>query len=284
LIIEQPIISRKNSERSASVRPALLGLIVLFVAVLAVFFSSTRRDRNSSGTQPLFVYCAASVKPPLEASSREYQKRYGVQIDLSFGGSQTLLANVALSGLGDLYIPADDSYIDLARQKGFISEVLPLAEMTAILATAKSQKIESLADLIKSNLTIAQANPDAAAIGKLVRNKLPSVQWEALRMRTSVFTASVTEAANDVKLGAVQAAVIWDAMSPQYADLKLVHLPELEPVKAKIALAVLKCSRQPAAALRFARFLAAPDGGLPHFERNGFRIVQGQKSNEASAN
>src|SRR5439155_7786243 len=68
LIIEQPIISRKNSERSASVRPALLGLIVLFVAVLAVFFSSTRRDRNSSGTQPLFVYCAASVKPPLEAA------------------------------------------------------------------------------------------------------------------------------------------------------------------------------------------------------------------------
>jgi len=250
---------------------------------VAVLLSHLRSVRENPPSQPLFVYCAASVKPPLEAAAREYQKRYGAQIELTFGGSQTLLANVALSGLGDLYVPADDSYINLAREKNLVGEVLPLAEMTAILAMAKDQKVESLVELLKITLTIAQANPDAAAIGKLVREKLQPAQWEALRRRTSVFTATVTEAANDVKLGAVQAALIWDAMSPQYAELKLVHLPELEPVKARIAVAVLRCSHQPAAALRFARFLAASDGGLPHFDRNGFRAVQGEKWNEGSA-
>ena len=284
LIIKQPILSRKSFERSASVRATWVVVIAVFLPVVALFFSCTRSARNSSATEPLLVYCAASVKPPLEAAAREYQKRYGVQIDLTFGGSQTLLANVSLSRLGDLYIPADDGYIDLARRKELIGEALPLAEMTAILATIKNQNIQSLADLINSKLTIAQANPDAAAIGKLVREKLSPAQWEALRTRTSVFTATVTEAANDVKLGAVQAALIWDAMSPQYADLKLIHLPELEPVKAKIAVAVLKCSRQSTAALRFAHFLAAADGGLPHFARNGFRVVQGEKWNERSAN
>ena len=167
LIIEQPIISRNNCLRSASVRAASVVVIALFVAVVAAFFAYTRSDRNSSATEPLLVYCAASVKPPLEAAAREYQKRYGAKIELTFGGSQTLLANVSLSRLGDLYIPADDSYIDLARRKELIGEALPLAEMSAILATIKNQNIQSLADLINSKLTIAQANPDAAAIGKL---------------------------------------------------------------------------------------------------------------------
>jgi len=284
MISEQPAEVQQNRKRSASARMALVSLAALLIAIVAVLLSHSRSRRESPASERLFVYCAASVKPPLEGAAREYQKRYGTQIELTFGGSQTLLANVALSGLADHFNPADDRYIELARQKNLVRDVLPLAEMTAILATSKDQKIDSLADLIKSKLTIAQANPDAAAIGKLVREKLPPAQWEALRARTSVFTATVTEAANDVKLGAAQAAVIWDAMSAQYTDLKLVHLPELEPVKAKIAVAVLKCSRQPEAALRFARFLAAADGGLPQFERNGFRIIPGQKWSGRSAN
>ena len=287
LAIQVPLMTREGptelQQPDAYTRMALVSLIALFVAIVAVWLGYLQSHQTPGGER-LFVYCAASVKPPLEAAAREYQKKYGAQIELTLGGSQTLLANVSISGLGDLYIPADDSYIALARQKNLVGEVLPLAEMTAILATAKDQKIQSLAELIKGKLTIAQANPDAAAIGKLVREKLPPAQWDALRARTSVFTATVTEAANDVKLGAAQAAIIWDAMSPQYTNLNLVHLPELEPVKAKIAVAVLKCSRQSAAALRFARFLASADGGLPHFERNGFRIIRGAKGNEGSSN
>ena len=257
--------------------------MALCIAAALAFFSYSNKPRNSSANQPLFVYCAASVKPPLEAAARAYEKKYRVQVELTFGGSQTLLANAALSGLGDLYVPADDSYIELGRQKNLVAEVVPLAEMTAILATAKGQKIGSLADLLNSKLTIAQANPDAAAIGKLARDKLPKAQWEALRKRTLVFTSTVTEAANDVNLGAVQAALIWDAMAPQYPNLNLVHLPELEAVKSTIAVATLKCSRQPGAALRFARFLGDPTGGLAEFERNGFRIHGSEKSKDRSA-
>ena len=134
---------------------ALVSLIALFIAVVAVWLSSVSCYRKTPAGERLFVYCAASVKPPLEAAAREYQKKHGAQIELTFGGSQTLLANVALSGLGDLYVPADDSYIEMARQKNLVGEVLPLAEMTAVLATAKDQKIKSLADLLKTKLTIA---------------------------------------------------------------------------------------------------------------------------------
>ena len=40
----------------------------------------------------------------------------------------------------------------------------------------------------------------------------------------------------------------------------------------QIEVAVLNQSRDPIAALRFARFVAAPDRGLRHFREAGFRV------------
>jgi ABC-type molybdate transport system substrate-binding protein len=194
-----------------------------------------------------------------------------------------LLANIALTSRGDLYIPADDSYLDGARKKDLIKEVIPLAEMNAVLALKKGSltNIHSLHDLATNSVTLAQANPDAAAIGKLMRERLSKGDWDLLQRHTTVSKPSVTEVANDVKLGTVGGAFIWDAMAPQYAELQIVRLPELEPVKARVALAVLHCSKQPTAALRFARFLSARDKGLKEFERNGYKTVPGDQWSEA---
>jgi ABC-type molybdate transport system substrate-binding protein len=213
----------------------------------------------------------------VEAAARDYERGSGVRVELTFGASQTLLANIVLIKRGDLYIPADDSYLDLARQKQLIAEVAPLAEMTAVLAIKKGfpRKIGSFKDI--TGLTLAQANPDVAAIGKVMREKLPHSEWEALNDQTRVFTTAVTEVANDVKLGAVDAGFIWDAMAAQYPELELIHLPELETIKGKVAAGVLKCSRRRAETLDFLAFLSAPDKGLKQFERNGFKIVPAQK-------
>src|SRR5258706_1222006 len=271
MIARPTIAAGRNSGRTLSTWVSVLAAAVILVFLVALILRA--RSRTAPAPQPLLVHCAAGLKVPVEAVARDYERSTGLRVELTFGGSQTLLANIALSGLGDIFIPADDSYIELAREKNLVTTVLPIAEMTAVLLMPKDQKMTSLSDLLKSDLTIAQANPDAAAIGKLVREKLPKATWEALRTRTAVFTATVTEAANAVKIGSVQAAFIWDAMAQQYPALKTVHLPELDPVKARVALATLKNSRQPETALRFAQFITAPDTGLQQFERNGFKIV-----------
>jgi ABC-type molybdate transport system substrate-binding protein len=63
----------------------------------------------------------------------------------------------------------------------------------------------------------------------------------------------------------------------QCPGLEAVRLPQFDGVSATISVAVLAGCRQPAAALRFARFLAARDRGLPEFEKNGFAVVDGDE-------
>jgi len=229
-------------------------------------------------SKPLLVYCAAGIKDPVEAAAREYEQTYGVPVELQFGGSQTLLANIEVSKRGDLYVPADDYYIQLAREKQLVAEALPLASMTPVLAVAQGnpKKITSLADLLTGKHKICQANPDAAAVGKLTRDALQATgQWDALKEKTLVFKPTVNDVASDVKLGAVDAGIVWNATIKQIAGLEAVPLPQLAGKQAHMSAGVLTSCTQPTAALRFARYLAARDRGLKHMEQFGFTPAEG---------
>ena len=252
------------------------GWKIAFVASVTVFVGLALRIFSGGPAAkpgPLLVYCAAGLRPPLEAA----MKAYDGEIQLQYGGSQTLLANLELTHRGDLYIPADDSYVELARSKGLVAESIPLARMVPVLAVAKGnpKNIGSLSDLLKPEVRLAQANPDAAAVGKLVRAALEKQgKWTALKEKTLVFKPTVNDAANDVKLGSSDAAFVWDATVRQYPELERVSGVSFDSV-ANVPVAVLKSSEAPRSALRFARFLAARDRGLPEFTKNGYTVVDG---------
>jgi molybdate transport system substrate-binding protein len=267
----------RNSGRISSSAALAVGSVALLAGlILALLW---HRDKEAkAGGPPLVVYCAAGVRGPVEIVAREYEKTYGVPVQLQYGGSQTLLANAELVGQGDLYLPADESYLDLARQKKLIAEVIPLAHMEAVLAVRKGnpKKIRSLDDLAREDVKLAQANPDAAAVGKLIRAVLQKAgRWDLIEKRTSVFKPTVNEVANDIRLGSVDAGFIWDVLVRQQADLETVPLTELQGVHGRISVSVLRSSRQAAAALRFARYLGAEDRGLQEFARQHFAPAEG---------
>jgi molybdenum ABC transporter molybdate-binding protein len=233
---------------------------------------------SNVSTGPLIVYCAAGIKEPVEKVANEYTQAYGVPVQLQYGGSQTLLANIEVSKRGDLYLPADDYYIQLARDKKLVDEAIALAKMTPVIAVPQGnpKKIQSLADLLTGNSRISQANPDAAAVGKLTRDALqPAGQWDALKQKTVVFKPTVNDVANDIKVGAADAGIVWDATVRQMAGLEMIAAPELSKRSAHISISVLSGSTQPTAALRFARYLAARDKGLTEFEKTGFQPAEG---------
>lgn len=230
---------------------------------------------------PLLLYCAAGIRKPVQQAVEDYRKEYGVDVQLQFGGSQTLFGQIEVSGKGDLYLPGDDRYVNKGRARGMVKEILPLAVMKAVLAVRKGNPkgVSSVGDLAAGKVAFAQGNPGATAVGKLVQAALQeSGHWEAVKEHTKVFKPTVNEVANDLKLGVVDAAFIWDATARQAEyreDLEIVPLPELEGAQAEVTVGVLASSRRPTAALRFARYLAARDRGLKHFEAKGFAAVEG---------
>jgi molybdenum ABC transporter molybdate-binding protein len=231
--------------------------------------------------EPLVLYCAAGIRPPVEQIVADYQRVYGEAIQIQYGGSNTLLSQTEVSGTGDLYLAADESYTLLGREKGLVRETIPLATMRPVIAVRRGnpKQIRGLDDLLRDDVTTAIANPDQAAIGKTVRRLLQDAgKWDVLQShvtRTGVFKPTVPEVANDVKLGAVDAGIIWDTTVYLYDEMEAVTVPEFNASVSNVTIAVLSSSKQPTRALRFARFLAARDQGLVTFTKHGFQVVEG---------
>jgi molybdate transport system substrate-binding protein len=207
----------------------------------------------------------------------DYERETGHRVEVRYAGSQSILASAELSGQGDLFLPADSSYIDEARGRGMIAQAFPIATMTGVLVVPADnpKNIANWNDLLREGVSIAQAEPDIAAIGKLTREQLTKTgRWELLRARTRTFKGTVNYVANDVALKAVDAGIVWDVVARPMPELKMIELPELAGIQARIEIALLANSKQPLEALKFARYLTASDRGLPRFRECGFARVE----------
>jgi molybdenum ABC transporter molybdate-binding protein len=259
-----------------------VALVVVLSGFLA-FDPQTWFGRKRTRGQAIVVFCAAGLKAPVEAVAWEYQQQYGVEIHLQYGGSNTLLAVLEVSNRADLYLPADDSYVHLARDKSLLDEVLPLARMKPVLAVKKGNpnKIRSLDDLLARDLRVAHANPEAAAVGKIASAALTRAgKWKAFQKHIVVTKPTVTDVAAAVQLGAADAGIVWDVTVNQIEGLETVPVPVFAEASALLSSCIVRSSPQPSAALHFARYLAARDRGLPAFANNGFTVVDGDRWEE----
>ncbi len=248
------------------------------VIIIVGFFTIISCQNKGQPEKSILVYCAAGVKPVVEKVAQNYYKEYGIRVDLQYGGSGTLLSNLRVAKQGDLYLAGDKSYIDEGIAYGFIQETQPLAFMRPVIAVAKGNpnNIRSIEDLAKKDNKVAIANPDAASIGRLTKKLLTnSGQWKSLKENATVFMPTVNEVANSIKIGAIDAGVIWDATAKQYKELDFITVPVFSKSVKNITIGVLKYSKQPTEALKFLRYLSARDKGLPVFKNLGYEPIKG---------
>lgn len=253
-------------------RTILLAVLAIGAIVAALYLP---KEKGPSDRE-LIVYCAAGLKKPVEKAAERYLAETGTQVRLQFGGTGTLLSQIQVSKLGDLFIAADDGSLADAKKKEVIREILPIAIQHPVIAVAKGnpKSIQSLADLKKDGVRLALPNPEAASIGRVTKAVL-GAEWDALAAQAAVTKPTVTEIAADVTLGAVDAAIVWDATVPQFEKLDAVEVPELSKHQENASAAVLASAQSPAAALAFARYLSAPDRGGEAFASAGFQPADG---------
>lgn len=240
--------------------------------------NSGGENSNEASSAGLLLYCAAGIKPPVTQVAEQFEKEIGTAPQIQYGGSGTLLSNLKVAQKGDLYLAADDSYLLQARKEGLVREIIPLAIMKPVIAFAKGnpKNIQSLQDLLREDLNIACATPDAAAVGKLTRELLTEAGiWDKLEPNVKVFEPTVNGIANALKLGSVDVGIIWDAVANQYEEIETLVAPEFEKGTQHVSIGILESSERPTQALKFARYLAARDRGGKVFESMGYPSING---------
>ena len=253
-------------------------IVIASVIAIAALTALLLPQRQAAAGEPLLVYCAAGIKPPVQAIARRYEQETGVKVQLQYGGSGTLLSSLRIAKTGDLFLAGDESYIRIGRDQGLLADSIPLARMRPGIAVRRGNPkgVKSVADLLREDVTVALANPEAASIGKLTQKLLDTAGvWAALKPRVKVFKPTVTDIANDIKLGTVDAGIVWDATAGQYPELEFIDAEPLASASETVTIAILAASHQQAAAMRFARYMSAPDRGGEAFKEHHYEAVPG---------
>ena len=250
--------------------------VILLAAATAALWVMFKHAAQAPGS--LMVFCAAGLKKPVEEIAAAYQQETGTEVRLQYGGTGTLLSQIRVANQGDLFIAADDGALADAEKLDLTREEFQLVRQRPVLAVAKGnpKQITNLQALLTGDIKLALPNPEAASIGRVTK-KLLGPQWEELAAKAAVMKPTVTEIAADLSLGAVDAAIVWDSTIAQFSGLEKVELAELSKHEEFATATVINACKQPAEAMKFARYLAASEKGGTTFQKYGFTAVPGDK-------
>jgi len=265
----------------------IFGILGILSWLLVSNLGSEDRSRGpwvGSKAQELVVYCAAGIRKPVAEAAKAFEEAYGVIVRLDYGSSGELEGKLELERAQnaprcDLYIPADLSFAQRAREKGLIAEHLTLASFQLVLAmdSKKKMTMQSLSSLATSGLRYGICDEKAGAGQKTCEALKAIGLWESTQTAARATFPRVTELAGAIlSSDVIQAGFIWDSTAHQFG-LKIIPTTELENIQSTISANVSAQSRNPTWALRLARYLSAVDKGAAFFAKHHYRPVNGDR-------
>jgi len=175
-------------------------------------------------TDELTVFAGAASKPPTEEVAKLFEKKTGIKVSLTFGGSGFVLSQMALAKKGDIYFPGSSDYMELAKKKGLVypeTERYVVYLVPAInVQKGNPKNIKTLKDLTKEGIRVAIANPEGVCVGlyavEIIEKNLTQKEKQALKRNIANYTESCEKTATAISLKAVDAVIGWRVF--QYWD------------------------------------------------------------------
>ncbi len=241
--------------------------VTLFIAIFLTFFFI---QKVQSSPTRMLIFAGAASKPATEETVRIFQERFGIPVDVIFGGSGFVLSQMKLGKKGDLYFPGSSDFMEVAKREGLVfpdSEKIVVYLVPAINVQKGNPKgIHTIKDLTKEGVRVAIANPETVCVGtyavEIVEKNLDPSHKEKFKKNLVNYTESCEKTANVISLRAVDAVLGWRVF--QYWDperIETIYLkPEEIPRIGYIPIAISKLTQNKDLAQKFVDFLFSPDG------------------------
>ncbi len=262
-------------------------LVLILIATLVMTFlagcqTTNRTETNTIATKELSVFAGSASKPPLNEAAAAFEKKTGVKVYLTYGGSGTVLSQMELAKTGDIYIPGSPDYLAKAEKKQVIdpttTKILAYLVPAICVQPGNPQNILSLSDLAKTGLKVGIGNPDSVCVGLYAVEILDSN-----KLIESVFPNIVTQAtscdatATLISLKSVDAVIGWSVFQdwdPQHIE-RIMIKPEQLPRLAYIPAAISTFTKDKVLAAQFIDFLVSP-AGQDIFKKWGYNATEAE--------
>jgi molybdate transport system substrate-binding protein len=216
------------------------------------------------------MYAGSASKPPTEEAIEVFEQKTGIKVEVTFGGSGTVLSQMKLAKQGDLYFPGSSDYMEKAKTEG---EVVASTEARVVylvpainVQKGNPKNIQTLQDLAKPGVKLAIANPETVCVGlyavELIELNLSASEKAAFKANLLNYTESCDKTATAISLKQVDAVLGWSVFEKWDPDnIETIALPaSVIPRVGYIPIAVASYTKKQAAAQQFIDFLMSKEG------------------------
>ena len=227
------------------------------------------------------VFAASSLQESFRALAAQFEAKRGVEVKLSFAGSQELRAQLEEGAQADLFASADLRHAEALAKEGLAEAPRPFARNALVIAVAKGNPahVAALADLARLDRVVLGAHE--VPVGLYSERLLDAAEKETPGLRERVLAQVVSREPNvrqvlaKVALGEAQAALVYRTDARALAkDVDAVELPEKLSLESQTEdeIELLKKAAHPDDARAFLELLFSPEGQAA-LAAQGFRPV-----------
>jgi len=200
----------------------------MFVAVLSVgLFGVSVRGEGETGAKPaadvpasgakLLVHVGGTMRPAMEEICKLFEKENGIKAELNFNDSGALMTVIETTGKGDICV-VHDPFAPAMEKKGLVDHTYTVASLTPVIVVKKGnpKKIQNVKDLTRDDVKVGLTDAlysTAGHIVPLIFKKAGIAAAMDKKEKEIVRARSGGEMANAVKIGTVDAAIVWDAVA-----------------------------------------------------------------------
>jgi molybdate transport system substrate-binding protein len=237
--------------------------LAAFVLALACVTACKNKSLlTTSGGGELTVAAASDLTPAFDEIGREFESTHNTKVIFVYGSTGMLTRQIENGAPMDLFAAANVSYIDELEKQGLIipdsKAIYGRGRITLWTPDDSNLRLQGVADLVRPEVQrIAIANPDHAPYGLAARQALESAGvWDRVKPKL-VYADNIRQTLQFAQTGNVEVAIVALSLSMQSKGRWSLIPEELhQPIDQ--ALAIMKTTKNEAAARDFAAFVRGP--------------------------
>lgn len=163
---------------------------------------------------PLLVHVGGTMRPAMEEICKLYEQESGRKVEVNYGDSGELMIKLQQMGKGDVIVVHDPFPAKLAKD-GLVEASFTVAVVTPVIAVKKGnpKKIAGLKDLARDDVKVGLTDAKYSTTGHIVDVMFKKAGIaEAMAKKEIPRTRGGGESANAVKIGTVDATIVWNAV------------------------------------------------------------------------
>ena len=249
---------------------------IVVTCVLLFGCKAEKPEESGSAAKELLLFCGAGIRPPVQQIAEAFEREHGVKIVTDYAGSEVLISKIKLVRRGDLYMPGDKHYVELAAQEGLILSQQPVCYFvpTILVRKGNPKNVHGLRDLLADGLKLGLGDAKACAIGRKTKQIFAknNIAWEDIEKNLVFQSLTVNELGMQISAKALDAVIVWDAIAKYYPeDGEEVPIPVEKNIISTVDIGVLKFTQNRSMAEKFVKF-AASNAGQDIFKKHLYRV------------